>query len=149
MSIKISETRHQSILDSVSYPARERVRALLIDDDAADTSLIERLSTRSKQLDIAVTSCRSTDEARSTLSRETFDVVYVDYWMGADTSIGFIRDFSRTSDVPCVMLTTLDEPDIRRVAFRAGAEAFLSKNDISTQAIEGVTLTVLHQRLDL
>jgi two-component system OmpR family response regulator len=149
MSIKISEPRHQSILDSVSYPVRERIRALLIDDDAADTSLIERLSTRSKQLDIAVTSCRSTDEARSALSRETFDVIYVDYWMGADTSIGFIRDFSQTSDVPCVMLTTLDEPDIRRVAFRAGAEAFLSKNDISTQAIEGVTLTVLHQRLEL
>lgn len=149
MSNEERNSRHQAMVDAVSTPVRERVRALLIDDDMADISLIERLSTKSRQLDITLTSCRSTDEARSALARKTFDVVYVDYWLGMDTSIGFICDFARTSDVPCVMLTTLDEPDIRRVAFRAGADAFLSKDEISTQAIEGVTMTVLRQRLEL
>lgn len=132
--------------EHLAYPMREDVRALLIDDDKADTQLIERLSRRSKQLNISVTSVCSVEDAPAVLAEQPFDIVFVDYWLGSGTSIGFICDLSRTSDLPCVLMTTLDEPDIRRIAFRAGADAFLSKDAISAQAIESVTLAVLRRR---
>lgn len=130
-------------------PRREKIRALLIDDDAADSSLVARLAAKSKQLDVALTRCGSVEEARAALVEARFDVVYVDYWLGMDTSIAFIHDFARAHDVPCILLTGLDTPDIRRIAFRAGVEAFLSKDDLSTQGIEGVTLAVLRHHASL
>ena len=126
--------------------AREIVRVLLIEDDAADAAIINRLSARSKQLDFRIKACFSTDEALRLVKEHKFDVVFVDYWLGSQTSIGFISSFAKAHEVPCVLLTGLDEPDIRRVAFRAGVKAFLSKEEISAQAIEGVTLAVLEGR---
>ena len=43
--------------------ARDTVRALLIDDDPADRTLFNRLSTRSKQLDIVLHCCSSIEQA--------------------------------------------------------------------------------------
>lgn len=125
---------------------RERIRALLIDDDGDDASLIAKLSRKSKQLDILLTTCRTLDDAVAAVAAQKFDVVYVDYWLGLETSIPFICKFAHESNTPCILLTSLDEPDIRRVAFRAGVEGFLSKEEISTQAIEGVTLAALNRR---
>jgi len=73
----------------------------------------------------------------------------VDYWLGLETSIPFIHGFAQKTQTPCILLTSLDEPDIRRIAFRAGVEGFLSKQEISTQAIESVTLAVLSRRAAL
>jgi CheY-like chemotaxis protein len=127
---------------------REKIRALLVDDDAVDCLLISRLAARSKHLEFDLTVCRNLEEAHS-LASQRFDVAYIDYWMGSETSIHFIHTFARMHDVPCILLTSLDEPDIRRVAFRAGAEAFLSKAGISIQALESVTLAVLRHHATL
>jgi CheY-like chemotaxis protein len=124
-------------------PERDKVRALLIDDDPVDATMISRLAAKSRQLDISLTTCQSVAEAASLLEDQQFDVLYVDYWMGWQTSIHFIHILSRAQNAPCVLLTGLDEPDIRRIAFRAGVRGFLSKDELSTQAIEGVTLAVL------
>ena len=135
--------------DTLAYfspVARDTVRALLIDDDAADAAIINRLAAKSKQLDFRLKVCFSTDDALRLVKEQRFDVVFVDYWLGSQTSIGFISAFSKANNIPCVLLTGLDEPDIRRVAFRAGVKAFLSKEEISAQAIEGVTLAVLEGR---
>jgi DNA-binding NarL/FixJ family response regulator len=125
---------------------REKVRALLIDDDSADAEIIGRLAAKSKQLDFTLRVCLSTEEAERVVSDQAFDVIYVDYWLGMQTSIAFIIELAKSQNAPCVLLTGLDEPDIRRIAFRAGVKAFLSKEEISTQAIEGVTLAVLRGR---
>ena len=126
-----------------SFADREQVRALLIDDDADDIAIIIRLAAKSKQLDIRLRACSSTEQAQTLMTDCAFDIVYIDYWLGTETSIPFISGFTKISDAPCVLLTGLDEPDIRRLAFRAGVKAFLSKEEISAQAIEGVTLAVL------
>jgi DNA-binding NarL/FixJ family response regulator len=127
-------------------PVREKIRALLIDHDSSDRLLFDKLSAKSRQLSFAVSSCASTAEAHAVLETDQFDVLYVDYWMETETSIVFINQFARSGAAPCVLLTGLDDPDIRRLAFRAGAKAFLSKDELSVQAIEGVTLAVLNQQ---
>ena len=133
-------------LSAENQPAiRDRVRALLIDDDGADIALFQRLAAKSRHLDIELTTCRTVEAARGALARGRYDVVYVDYWLGFETSIAFVHDLARHYDVPSVSLTSLDVPDVRRVAFRAGAEAFLAKDDLSTQALDGVTLAVLRR----
>jgi len=126
---------------------REKVLALLIEDDAADAAVIARLAARSKQLDLNVRVCFSVEEGLRLTSERRFDLILVDYWLGLQTSIGFISEFTKRHATPCVLMTGLDEPDIRRIAFRAGVRGFLSKEELSTQAIEAVTLAVLHDRI--
>ena len=125
---------------------REPLRALLIDDDQDDVSMVEKLARRSKQFEISLTSCRNIEDALTAISDQKFDILYVDYWLGLETSIPFIYKFALENQTPCVLLTSLDEPDIRRIAFRAGVQGFLSKEELSTQAIESVTLSVLNRR---
>ena len=100
-------------LDEQFMPAeREAIRALLIDDDAEDSKIIAALAAKSKQLEVSLTNCRNIEEAGAALARMRFDVLFVDYWLGIETSIPFIQDFARTYDVPCVLLTGLDTLEI-------------------------------------
>ena len=138
----------EACLGSKRYePDREKIRALLIEIDALARDTMDAIARRSKQLDIDVTSCRSLEEAQAALKQVHFDVIYLDYWLGSETSVSFIHALDAQHGPPCVVLTDLDEPDIRRIAFRAGAQAFLSKESLNSQALEGVTLAVLRGRI--
>ncbi|HXT05733.1 MAG TPA: response regulator [Roseiarcus sp.] len=130
-----------------SAPAREKIHALLIDADALDSVALDGIAARSKQLEICITACQSLNEAKALVSQQRFDVVYLEYWLGSQTTIAFIHDMAAHDGAPCIVLTDLDEPDIRRLAFRAGAHAFLSKDSLCPQALESVTLAVLRWRL--
>ncbi len=126
-------------------PAKEKIDALLIDSDVNDSLSLVHIAAQSKQLDIAITARRSLAEARELLTQRRFDVIFLEYWLGDETTVAFIHEVA--AGTPCVVLTELDEPDIRRIAFRAGAHAFLSKTSLCPQALESVTLTVLRTQL--
>ncbi len=134
-------------INTPSAPEREQIHALVIDFDAIDSLALAEIASRSKQLEIRITACRSLDEAEKLVSQRRFDVVYLEYWLGSQTTIAFIHDMAAKDRAPCIVLTDLDEPDIRRLAFRAGAHAFLSKDSLCPQALESVTLAVLGRRL--
>jgi DNA-binding NarL/FixJ family response regulator len=126
-----------------SLRARDKVRALLLDFDPFDRQAVFAAASRCHQLDIAVTPCSSVETARTALESASFDIIFVEYWLGMDTSIPFIHEIAGRCLALCVVVTNLNEPDIRRLAFRAGAQGFLAKDALSPQAIESVTLTVL------
>ena len=132
---------------ALNAPEREKIQALLIDADALDSVALDRIAARSKQLEIRITACRSLEDARRLVSQRRFDVIYLEYWLGSQTTIAFIHAMAARDGAPCIVLTDLDEPDIRRVAFRAGAHAFLSKDSLCPQALESVTLAVLRPLL--
>ncbi len=126
-----------------AVPEKDAIRALLIDDDVEDAFLFSRLVSHSKQMDFSLDICRSLDAAAELLATRQYDVVYVDYWFGFETSIGFVLDETKLKRPPLIIITSLDTPDIRRCAYRAGAAGFLSKDNLSVQAIESVTLAIL------
>jgi DNA-binding NarL/FixJ family response regulator len=135
--------------DAYLPEARDGVRALLLDDDPLDVALVSRLAPRSSQFAISLTSCRTVEEASAALSKQSFDILFVDYWLGLHTSIAFIHKQAQSQGAPFVLLTGLDVPDVRRCAFRAGVAGYLAKDDLSIQAIEGVMSAVLARRQSL
>ena len=112
-------------------------------DIAAD---LARIAARSKQLDFTFSVRRRLPEDAAELLPGGYDLILLEYWYGTETCVPFLHALTALRGPPCVVLTGLDEPDIRRVVFRAGAEAFLSKDSLSPQALESVTLTVLRAR---
>lgn len=127
-------------------PGRDAIRALLVESDPFFTDELCAAARRSNQLDFRLIPCRSLAQAEMALSRRPFDVIFVDYWLGEETSVAFIHRLSVSGGAPCVMVTSLDEPDIRRIAFRAGARAFLSRDALNAQLLDSVTMTVLRPR---
>jgi DNA-binding NarL/FixJ family response regulator len=133
-------------LEAHPATARDRVRALVLDDDPLDVALISRLAPTSNQFAISLTICRTAEEAAVALGKEAYDIVFVDYWLGAETSIAFIHQQFQSSGALSVLLTGLDVPDVRRCAFRAGVAGYLSKDNLSIQALEGVMSAVLSRK---
>jgi CheY-like chemotaxis protein len=131
----------------VLSPKKDALRALCVDDDAEDVFVFSQLLAKSKQIDFTVTSCSGLTEAARLLERDHYGIVYIDYWLGVETSIGFIMGAGLRRWPPVVLVTGLDTPDIRRCAYRAGASAYLAKDNLSVQAVEGVTLAVLERRV--
>jgi DNA-binding NarL/FixJ family response regulator len=130
-----------------SLPVKERVDGLVIDTDVNDSRSLVHIAAQSKQLEISITARRSLADAGEALSHRHFDVIFLEYWLGDETAVPFIHEIAAMQGPPCVVLTKFDEPDIRRIAFRAGAQAFLSKTSLGPQALESVTLTVLRTQL--
>jgi DNA-binding NarL/FixJ family response regulator len=129
-------------------PMREKICVLLIDANARDCLALTDIAGRSKQLEIQVTSCRSPAEAEILAAQRRFDAVLLEYWFGAETSVAYVHATASAGGPPCIVVTAFDAPDIRRLAFRAGARGFLSKDSLSPQALESVALAVLGPRLN-
>jgi DNA-binding NarL/FixJ family response regulator len=133
-----------SEFDYLAPPTRETVRVLLVDADPIDRELIMRASRGGEQLDIRFTQCGSSGEAKASADRDRFDLAIVDYWLGQETSIPLIQEFQNKYNLPVVLLTGLDTPEVRRCGFRAGITGYLSKDALIVQAIESAALGVLY-----
>lgn len=133
-------------LCDLSRLGRDRIDALLVESDSRFLEDLAAAARRSRQLDFRLTSCRSLAEAEQALGRATPDVIYLDCWLGEGTSIPLIHRLAARGGAPCVMVSSLDEPEIRRIAFRAGARAFLWRGALSAQALDGVTMAALRSR---
>lgn len=130
--------------DYLAQPTRETVRVLLVDDDPIDRELIMRAARGGEQLDLRFTQCGSSGEAKDSAGRDHYDLAIVDYWLGQETSIPLIQEFQRKYNLPVVLLTGLDTPEVRRCGFRAGITGYLSKDALIVQAIESAALGVLY-----
>ena len=133
-----------SDFDYLAPPARDTVRVLLVDDDPIDREIIMRAARGGEQLDICFTQCGASREAKALMDRDRFDLAIVDYWLGEETSIPLIQDCLHKYNLPVVLLTGLDTPEIRRCAFRAGIAGYLSKDALIVQAIESAALGALY-----
>ena len=133
-----------SEFEYLAHPTRETVNVRLVDDDPIDRELIMRAARGGEQLDIRFTQCGSSGEAKAAADRNHFDLAIVDYWLGQETSIPLIQEFQRKYNLPVILLTGLDTPEVRRCGFRAGITGYLSKDALIVQAIESAALGVLY-----
>lgn len=103
-------------------------KALLVDDSRSVLDLLKRLVEADGTVQ-AVTFLDS-PEAFAAATRDTFDIVLVDYDMPKMNGIALIRELRKLpkySDTPIVMITSNQEDEVRIEALAAGATDFLPK----------------------
>ena len=114
-----------------------RIRCLLVEDDEDDYLLLNDLLSDSKLFSLDLTWVRSFDEARSQLDAEMYDIGLVDYRIGAETGLAFIRAaVAGGCQVPLILLTGLANREIDIEASEAGAADFLEKGRLSAEILE-------------
>lgn len=113
--------------------SRRTWRVLLLDDDVEDALLFR------KRCPERVTVCHVTTTARAheVLQSETFDAAFIDYRLGADSGLDFVREVrQRNRSLPLVVVTGHQVDVLGENALLAGANDFIPKEHLDASAIE-------------
>ena len=105
------------------------IRVLLVEDDAGDRRLVERMLVRcSGPVGFAVESVQSLSVAVEHLSNTLYDIVLLDLGLPDSSGMETVRGIrSINPRVPVVVLTGLDDEQMGILAIRNGATGYLVK----------------------
>jgi len=102
---------------------------VIIDDQATDRQILDRL-TRNLAADIEVRAFARPREALAWLREHQPDLILVDYRMPEMDGVAFVEalaDIPACVGIPVIVITVVDDSDLRYRALEAGATDFLTK----------------------
>ena len=93
------------------------------DDDRLRSLLVSFLSDHC----LLVTGAKDAADARARLVGLEFDLIVLDLMMPGESGLEFARHLRKTSNVPILMLTAMNEPEDRIQGLEDGADDYLGK----------------------
>ena len=116
---------------------RERIRALLIDDDQGDftstKALLSQITSPTVELDWVPTF----EEGRDAIANGGYDIFLVDYFLEDRTGLDLLREAARHQlQAPVIMLTGRGDHELDLEAMQAGAADYLVKGQIGPEDLE-------------
>ena len=116
----------------------EPLRLLVVDDAPDHARMVEEfIRTSGAWADADVRIAVSYDEALRAFKEQQFDVACFDYWLGARDGLTLLREIRQKGvDTPVVVLTSRGAEDVAVDAMKAGAADYLSKANLTVEALE-------------
>jgi two-component system phosphate regulon response regulator OmpR len=109
---------------AVPIPSDDAPHLLVVDDDRRIRSLLSRfLAGEGYRISTAKTAA----EARTMLAGLSFDLLILDVMMPGETGFKLAQSIRKSSNVPILMLTALDETASRIEGLELGADDYVSK----------------------
>lgn len=109
---------------------------LLVDDDKL---ILNTLQKRFATWDLDVHSANTPEEAKDLLARITPEIVVLDLLLTKDDGSSGIMDYmksqTRLANVPVVVLTNLDKPELKQMLLSQGVKEYLIKGQLSLDEI--------------
>ncbi len=112
---------------------------LLVVDDAPEHAqmVVEFLRSGEACAGAEVHVATTYDEALEAFEVRSYDVAFFDYWLGARDGLSLLRQIrQRGVQTPVVVLTSRGAEDVAVEAMRAGAADYLSKANLTVEALE-------------
>lgn len=126
------------------------VRLLLVDDNQFDRLAIEHLL-ESAQQEFEVVSARDAEEALLAVRSRPFDCVLVDVHLPRQSGTQLMQQALRQmgkSCPPIVVMSASSNPEVGVTALKAGADDFLSKDELSSDALLKSIMGAIQKRSD-
>lgn len=132
-------------------PTNNEFNVVVIDDDNADFIILESLLSASQRFRFQLTHVKNFQQAQQYLTEDSHDIFLLDYFLGADTAIDFLKEASLLHiPQPIVVLTGADSGRIDEEVIDLGAADFIPKNELSTSLLERtIHHAVEHKRAEL
>jgi two-component system, cell cycle sensor histidine kinase and response regulator CckA len=111
---------------------------ILIVDDSPDHAdmVVEFIRLTDSWCDARVDTAHSFEHALRAFHDARYDVAFFDYWLGARNGLSLLREIrGRGVDTPVVVLTSRGAEEVAVEAMKAGAADYLSKSQLSVEAI--------------
>ena len=102
----------------------ELPHVLLVDDDSRLRKLLDLYL---KKNGFRVSCAANGNQARKNLLIFEFDIILLDVMMPGETGLELTEDLRKTTDVPILLLTAMNEAEDRINGFQTGADDYLSK----------------------
>ena len=116
---------------------KEKIRALLIDDDQGDFVFTKALLSQLTRPTIELDWVPTFEEGRDAITLGDYDIYLVDYLLGDRTGVDLLREAARHQlQAPVIMLTGRGNRDVDMEAMRAGAADYLVKGQIEPEDLE-------------
>ncbi len=114
------------------------LRVLVVEDNLEDYEIIRILFSKIRQSRYELENARSLSEALKKLAQKKHDAYLVDYKLGADSGMEFLRYAVQQEKckAPIIVLTGFGDYDLDVEATKIGAADFLSKNKLDPDFLE-------------
>ena len=115
----------------------ERIKVLLVDDDADDAFLMDEYLSKLYGSYYALTTCMYMKDALITLKNNTFQIIIVDLHLPDCSGLeSFTTIFKTNPECPIIILTGLNDESIGIRAVKLGAQDFLIKSELSASVLK-------------
>ena len=113
------------------------VRVLVLDDSEDDFAFVKILLSKSLMCTYQLEWVPTEAAALEALRHSGFDVGLFDYKLGGTTGLEILRTLqSQQCDIPVILLTGSENPEIDQAALDAGAADYLCKGSLDTTRLE-------------
>src|SRR6266542_6978125 len=117
---------------------REPLRLLVVDDDLAHAEMVAdflRSTDACRNAEIQKTG--TYDGALAMLTTQSYNVAFIDYWLGARDGLSLLRELRRQGiETPVIVLTGRGAEEVAVDAMKAGAADYLSKTQLSAEELD-------------
>ena len=118
---------------------RQHLHILLVEDNPGDADLIKETLADSTLFHFRFTGVARMSEALVVLTRETVDLILLDLNLPDSNGIATVREINEKAlDIPIVVLTGTDDPQLGVEAIKAGAQDYLVKGKVTVGIFERV-----------
>ena len=116
---------------------KEKIRALLIDDDQGDYVFTKELLSQIAHPAIELDWVPSFQEGQDLIAKGGYDIYLVDYFLEDRTGLDLLREAARHElEAPVIMLTGRGSHDVDVEAMQVGAADYLVKGQIEPEDLE-------------
>jgi diguanylate cyclase (GGDEF)-like protein len=113
------------------------IKLLIVDDDEDDTYLVVDSLQQITRTRYAITTASTPLKAMAELAKQSFDVIFSDYRLGAVTGVDFIRSVRAAHiETPIILLTGISDHVVDNAALEAGSSDFLSKTGLTPDTLD-------------
>src|SRR3954471_10233465 len=129
--------------------ARRVVRVLVLDDNEDDFAFVKILLGKSLVFTYELEWAPSEQTALAALQRGGFDVALFDYKLGGTTGLEILRTLqSQQCEIPIILLTGSENPEVDQAALNAGAADYLCKGSLDTTRLErAIRYSISHAQM--
>jgi PAS domain S-box-containing protein len=113
------------------------VRVLVLDDNEDDFAFVKVLLAKSLNCGYEIEWAPTEAAALEAVRNRSFDVGLFDYKLGGTTGLEILRTLqSQNCEIPIILLTGSENPEVDQAALDAGASDYLCKGSLDTTRLE-------------
>jgi signal transduction histidine kinase len=132
-----------------SGASKKVVRVLVLDDNEDDFAFVKILLGKSPTYTYELEWAQTEDRALDALRRGGFDVALFDYKLGGTTGLEILKTLQgQQCNIPIILLTGSENPEVDQAALNAGAADYLCKGSLDTTRIErAIRYSISHAQM--
>ena len=120
---------------------------ILIVDDRKEFRTLFKSLIKTADFNADVSEAEGVESALVTLGQKKFDCVILDYILGDSIGLDVLRPIKSVyPDLPALMISAYDKGSIGKEVLTAGADAFLSKDELSPEKLTQTLVKILSKK---